>query len=151
MKKLAKKSPKKKKPKPREIKTWRQAMTFDLHRMSPISIEPEILDRGVNFFVLMLEKLGAVPCWSCEGHPNGFYVAFIATEAQALRILRCGFFSVELEGSKRWSLRINREISENDRQSILTYAAISWEKEFGPITYVKDVYGNRRRNQKRDQ
>lgn len=148
MKKLAKKSPKKK-TKPREIKTWRQAMTFDLHRMSPISVEPEILDRGVNFFVLMLEQLGAHPCWSCEGHPNGFYVVFMAPAKLALRILRCGFFCVELEGHNRWSLRINREISENERQGILNNAALSWEKEFGPITYVKDVYGNRRRNQKR--
>src|SRR4051812_18125423 len=34
------------------------------------------LEAGVNFFVLMLEQLGATTRFSCEGHPDGFYVVF---------------------------------------------------------------------------
>jgi hypothetical protein len=145
--KLAKKS--KKKTKPKEIKTWRQAMTFDLRRTSPIAFEAETLERGVNFFVLMLEKLGAYTCFSCEGHPNSFYLTFVAPINLAVRIRSCGFFTVELEGHNYWSIRINRDVTEQTRVSILTYAAEAWAKEFGPITYVKDVYVNRSRNQKR--
>lgn len=138
-----------KKIKPREINTWRQAAALKLYRESYMFNQMEALDPGVNFFVLMLEKLGAKTAFSCEGHPNNFYVTFFAPMSVAHSILRCGFFSVELEGSNYWSIRINRSINEQERIKVLTWAAEAWKKEFGPITYAaKDNRGNNRTNSK---
>jgi hypothetical protein len=46
------------------------------------------LEAGVKFFVLMLEKLGAVTEFSCEGHPHGFYITFEAPYELAWRLER---------------------------------------------------------------
>lgn len=81
----------------------------------------------------MLEQLGARTAYSCEGHPNSFYVAFEAPMRVAEKILACGYFTVELEGHNHWSLRINRPVDERERLSILRGAAAAWEQKLGPL------------------
>lgn len=125
------------------IKTWQQACKLKVYRggrwpnrdgkMGDGSLEP-----GVNFFVLMLEKLGCKTFFSCEGHPCSFYVAFSAPYKTALKISQCGFFSVEVEGKNYWSIRLGPHINtEKDRKEVLTWAADAWTKNFGPITSYK--------------
>lgn len=92
----------------------------------------------------MLEQLGAVTRFSCEGHPNGFYIVFDAPMALAVKLRACGFFAVELEDRNRWSLRINREIDETTRKRILRWAAEAWEKRFGPLDWKKVTKENSR-------
>src|SRR5262249_22829314 len=42
---------------------------------------PEPLEAGVNYFVLQIERLGGKTFASCEGHPDGFYVALYGPDA----------------------------------------------------------------------
>lgn len=83
--------------------------------------------------MLMLEQLGATTHYSCEGHPNSFYVEFKAPMALAERIVKCGYLIVELEGNNLWSLRINRSIDELERQEVLRGAAAAWDRFLGPL------------------
>ena len=122
----------------RKITKWSSAAKVEIHRSCPFNFYNGPLERGVNYFVLALEQLGATTEYSREGHPNGFYIIFNAPQTIAEAVRRCGFFSVELEGEERWSLRINRAITEPERQSILSYAALAWTKTFGPILYSKE-------------
>lgn len=144
-----------KKPARQIIQTWQQARQFVLQRTN-IFGEKEKLERGVNFFVLMLEKLGAITEFSCEGHPTGFYIVFYAPIEVAQKLVYCGFFSVELEGrfnalvqSKihRWSLRCGPHVNTAGvRKSVLTMAAKSWHDAFGDIEFVTGVENASRRN-----
>ncbi len=65
------------------------------------------LDRGVNYFVEVLEQLGCRTYASCSGHGNSedFYILFrVPCYAVAERIVRAGFFRVELV-STSWNKR----------------------------------------------
>ena len=98
----------------------------------------EKLDRGVNYFVEKLESLGIKTEWSCEGHPNGFYIVFWGSLNMALDIRACGFFSVELEGAvngcAKWALRINHPFgSEAEKRQCLRWAATAWESKLPGI------------------
>lgn len=98
------------------------------------SDESETLDRGVNYFVLQLERFGVTTEWSCEGHPAGFYITFHATYEQALRIKSHGYFSIEIEGLHYWSMRFSRpHLSTRERNFSLRLAAAAWEQAFGPL------------------
>ena len=133
------------------IKTWREAAKLKLYRQSPLPFDhkPELIDSGVNFFVLKLEELGALTCFSCEGHPNGFYIMFKAPQTLALDIYSCGFFTVELAGKNYWRLSIHRpEVDEHTRRKILNWAAQSWAKRFGPIVMSKEQHASKRKKQK---
>jgi hypothetical protein len=121
------------------IKTWKQARRLKLKRTSPCGIYTDIIDAGVNYFVLRLEQLGAVTHYSCEGHPSGFYILFAAPIEIAEQIRQCGFFSVELEGKIHsrarpylWSIRANYETEEH-KERALGWAAAAWTTSFGPI------------------
>lgn len=94
------------------------------------------LEPGVKFFVLMLEQLGATTLYSCEGHPEGFYIVFFAPYEIALRISNCGYFTVEIESSGTWSIRIpeaSEPRSEADKAELLRRAARNWQHQFGPL------------------
>ena len=77
---------------------WDAAKRQRLTRTSVFG-KPEPLDPGVNFFVESLERLGASPRASCDGHGDscGFYVLFGGNEKLARRIKNAGFFKVEIE------------------------------------------------------
>lgn len=67
-----------------------------------VKYDPVPIDRGVNYFVEALERLGATTMYSCDGHgnPENFYVMFKATYKLALKILHAGYFDVELNSRK---------------------------------------------------
>jgi len=91
----------------------------------------EVIDPGVNFFVLTLEALGATPVYSCEGHPAGFYVMFYASYPLARFINSLGFFSVESSTSGMrdcWCMRLNHTTGERDKRRVLRWAAEAWQK-----------------------
>jgi hypothetical protein len=111
---------------------WQKAKEYPVIRTSPCGIYHEEIDRGVNFFVLMLEQLGAEPHYSCEGHPSGFYVLFMAPYELAQDIYSAGFFRVEVEGIDRWSIRTDFKDSRQ-KAMVLALAAESWEKTLGPL------------------
>ena len=127
----------------KSIKTWRDACKLKVYRGGPWpnadgSIGDGSLEPGVNFFVLMLEKLGCKTYFSCEGHPCSFYVAFSAPYKTALKIQECGYFSVEVQGKNYWAMRLGPHIhTEKDRREVLASAAEAWTKAFGPITSYK--------------
>jgi hypothetical protein len=122
----------------REIKSWAEAARLKLYRDSPCKTYTGLIESGVNYFVLALEQLGAVTQYSCEGHPNNFYILFSAPQEIAEDIRACGFFVVELEGPDTWSIRINRDIAESERKDILRFAAQAWTKKFGPLVYSQE-------------
>lgn len=116
---------------------WNRAATVQLQRVSSLTGSLELVDRGVTFFVLALEALGAVTKFSCEGHPTSFYVAFEAPYALAERIHSAGFFRVEVEGTDYWSIRRSEASSEPgkpytdaDKKRVLRWAAEAWLKRF---------------------
>jgi hypothetical protein len=96
-----------------------------------------VLERGVNYFVLALEALGATTLWSCEGHPTGFYIMFHADYRTALNIARAGYFNVELDSRMNcFALRLYERMSKSGkftdrtRCNRLRAAALAWERIF---------------------
>lgn len=85
----------------------------------------------------MLDQLGLPTHYSCEGHPDGFYVTFEAPYEQALAIKNCGYFSVEIEGQDYWSVRkhISYRDAEKERVDSLRWAADAWETKLGPLDF----------------
>lgn len=116
---------------------WDVAASRTLERRSTPLCKLQNIDPGVNFFVLALEALGAVPKFSCEGHPTGFYVLFEAPYELALDIRKAGFFSVEVEGPGSWTIRkTSAELAggphtEKEKASLLRAAADAWLHHFG--------------------
>jgi hypothetical protein len=111
------------------------------------------LDPGVNYFVLMLEQLGAVTHYSCEGHPSfnkpgSFYVLFTAPMSLALKLQACGFFNVELEGKNRWSIR--RTFDDIiQKEGCLRFAALQWRDHFGRIIEYPGINAARKTSPKK--
>lgn len=100
------------------------------------------LEPGVNFFVLMLERLGATTRSSCEGHPDAFYVVFESSPEVARAITHTGCFTVEIfVGSTDYALRISEHLFEKylgpwtdaARREHLRLAATRWVERFGPL------------------
>lgn len=86
------------------------------------------LERGVNYFVLELEKMGAVTRYSCEGHPTGFYITFTCPYRVAVAIEAMGYFRVEVEGPRYFSIRLPSvgSATEYDKRHTLRLASIAW-------------------------
>lgn len=112
---------------------WDAAAEIEIYRGS------EKLDPGVNFFILMLDQMGLATYFSCEGHPNGFYIAFSAPYGQALALSDAGYFTVEIEREDYWILRnsINYTGSPREKFDAMRWAAEAWEKRFGPLDFEK--------------
>jgi len=104
------------------------------------------LEGGVNYFVLMLEQLGCTTIFTCEGHPDGFYILFQGEYHVALMIKQAGYFSVEIEGPRAWSIRFREEghAFHNGKPKVVPYtykhrarhqrwAAQAWEETLGPL------------------
>lgn len=114
--------------------TWKKAKNLKVWRESPCKNPAYAghLEPGVNFFVLALEQYGAITHYSCEGHPNNFYVLFRADYTLATRIQAAGYLRVEIEGENLWSIRCNFD-DEETKTRVLTYAAKAWTKHIGPV------------------
>ena len=113
---------------------WEIASRYVIERHYMITGKMEPLDRGVNFFVQAIERLGGETCASCEGHPRGFYVLFGAPYEVALAIKRCGYFNVEVEGNNAWSIRLTGNEStarwtDKQRRFCLAHASDEWVKK----------------------
>lgn len=105
-----------------------------LKRRNELSCDLQPRDRGVNFFVLQLERMGIRTKWSCEGHPAGFYISFHATNEQVLKIKAHGYFTAEIEGANYWLIHFSRQHkSVRNRNYTLQLAAAAWEQAFGPL------------------
>ena len=122
---------------------WDAACKLELYRAPPNpGATPVLLDRGVNFFILILEELGAVTHWSCDGHgnPDYFYIVFEAPYKLALKIQSAGFFDVQIERHNVWSLRFNWVLRSRTSSYKLTRAlraaANAWIRTFGFSTEV---------------
>lgn len=90
------------------------------------------IEPGVYFFLRMLRKLKAQTFFSCEGHPNGFYITFKCPTRLARRISSIGYFAVQFEKQDQFSLRIGHPFgSEREKRQCLRWAADAWVKEFG--------------------
>lgn len=128
---------KKKQKRRRKLHIWDATCRWHVHRSPPGHpfLATERIDPGVNYFVLMLEQLGALPYFSCEGHPNGFYILFGAPMALAVKIKECGYFMVELEQENIWSLRVRMSMTESERVQLLKWAAERWEEKLGPLDW----------------
>ena len=118
----------------RKVNPWQRAKAKALVRRSPCGLYVGEIDRGVNFFVLMLEKLGLRTRYSCEGHPRGFYIVFDASYEDALKIHSVGFFKVEVVSCNIWSIRGDFD-SERDKSRFLRHAAEQWELAFGKLRF----------------
>jgi hypothetical protein len=120
-------------PKGRHTKpnVWDDAAALEIWRGG------EKLDPGVNYFVLMLDQMELPTTYSCEGHPDGFYVAFKASYGRALEIKQAGFFSVEIEDEGYWSIRRRAPFRDATRERIdaFRWAAQAWEERFGPLDW----------------
>lgn len=114
---------------------WDAAAEIKIYRSG------ELLDSGVNYFVLMLNQMGLPTSYSCEGHPNGFYVTFNAYYKEALAIRRVGYFSVEIEEKDYWSIRSHIDYAGTPREKIdaMRWAAAAWDERFGPLDFEKIV------------
>lgn len=129
---------------------WDRAAKLELYRSEPNFIEPTFtkIDPGANYFVAMIEQMGMKTAFSCEGHPDGFYVMFSGLYSKALFIKSAGYFTVEIEGKNRWSIRINwRHNSDPERVDALRWAADAWEKRFGPLDFGKVILDPRNGDQ----
>ena len=86
---------------------WDKAWKQTLIRNSPSSNRaPYILDLGINYFVLKLEKMGLKTFWSCEGHPSGFYLVFQEPHriARKISIVSVGYsINVSIANINRWT------------------------------------------------
>jgi hypothetical protein len=122
-----------------QVNPWDRARKLKVIRGNHF-YEPELIDRGVNFFVLMLERLGCTPIWSCEGHPTGFYIVFNGPHRTARLIAACGFFDVELVSSgyklslKRleWhAASRSRQWTNREKNKLLRLVAEEWVDRLG--------------------
>jgi hypothetical protein len=105
---------------------WKDACRLTLTRYNALSVAyyGVALDPGVNYFVLQLERLGCETIYSCQGHPTGFYVLFIAPDDAARRLVESGYFDVHLcKEPSRYSLRLPGIGSERDRVGVMKQAA----------------------------
>jgi hypothetical protein len=122
---------------------WDEAKKLKLIRIEEVfggKVKYATLERGVNFFVAMLNQLGCKTYWSCEGHPGGFYIVFRGPYETALKIRKCGYFAVELEHEVNlWSLRINNHVdrSPSGERNRMRYAAADWERRLGKLDFSK--------------
>jgi len=93
------------------------------------------LEPGVNYFVLMLDQMEMPTRFSCEGHPNGFYITFNGSYRGALAIRQMGYFSVEIEGHNYWSMRSHINYMDTPREKVdaMRWAAEAWERGLGPL------------------
>jgi hypothetical protein len=119
-----------------KVHPWDRARRRKIKRRGNNSSQwPEqVIDRGANYFVLQLERLGARTLFSCEGHHQDFYITFESPYVVAWRVQQAGYFTVEISNISRWVMRANYTVkSLRDRNETLRMAANAWEKAFGPL------------------
>lgn len=126
------------------LNPWDAAQSWDVVRGNALG-PPAQLEPGVKFFVLQLERLGCTTVFSCQGHPDGFYVTFTGPLSAARAVAGCGYLTVEVERAPdtyRLSLQANElgylrqgaPWTDAVRESCLRGAAAAWETTFGRLS-----------------
>jgi hypothetical protein len=105
---------------------------FDRVHRKIVTLEP-----GVNFFVAVLNYLGAETAFSCEGHPAGFYITFKAPYKTAQSVNSFGFFTVEIEGANYWSMRLSQIKTQKKCRQILRWASEAWTTKLAHLAKSK--------------
>jgi hypothetical protein len=124
--------------------SWQDAKRLNVSRHSPCGLYPmSVLDKGVNYFILALEKLGCKTMYSCEGHffskkhyiPQ-LYISFSSKKTQVLQLKNMLYNIAKLEHDCKdeYTLRIDFK-NNKDKIQKLTKLAKQWNKILGPIKY----------------
>lgn len=119
------------------LSPWQKAKKLSLVRNSPCGIYcGEPLDKGVNYFILVLEKLGCITEYSCEGHfkrkhqvPQ-LYISFIVPNKVILSRLKKALIKpcrLYHEYENTYTLRIDF-INPAHKINVLNTLSIVWEK-----------------------
>jgi hypothetical protein len=123
--------------------SWQDAKRLNVSRRSPCGLYPmSTLDKGVNYFILALEKLGCKTMYSCEGHFSKkhyipqLYISFSSKKTQVVRLKNMLYNIAKLEhdGKNQLVLRIDFK-NNKDKKQKLTRLAKQWNEELGPIKY----------------
>lgn len=133
-----------KKPK-KKLTPWRAAMNVPVVRGNS-GYEPKDLEPGVKFFILMLEELGCTTQYSCEGHPEGFYIMFTGPYYIAKAVAQLGI--LEVASNLEWKPSqdnyvvrlpwfVSKPRSNRRRNELLNEVARRWVKEFGPLKLIR--------------
>jgi len=130
------------------ISSWKQANKLNIYRGSPCGLyRLAKIDKGVNYFVLALEKIGCQTFYSCEGHFNKdkyipqLYITF-KTKKHKKRFLQKLLFNVaylEQDTKNQYSIRIDF-LNHKDKIKKLTFLSEQWNKILGPILYQESKY-----------
>lgn len=138
---------------------WHRAMCVPVIRGNGQWPETD-LEPGVKFFVLALEQLGCTTRFSCEGHPDGFYIVFAGPLPVAQQVAWLGCFSVTLSGfeyrlgltgQELFSLRHDQDTggwNAARKEALLVAAARRWTKAFGPVQAILAVERRKGRNRR---
>jgi hypothetical protein len=138
---------------------WDEARKLKLTRGNEIW-PPDVIDPGVNYFVLRLEEMGCTTRFSCEGHPDGFYVSYWGPLAVSPWIARISPFEVGVRHHSRWGsnfkmhlgniefahLRSGRTWDDAARVKLLRAAARNWERwleKAPPVPLKPPIRGER--------
>ena len=131
------------------IDSWKKARKLKLIRSSPCGLyQNQTLDKGVNYFILALEKIGCKTYYSCEGHFNRkhyipeFYIMFYAVD-KAIKLIRSSLNKyVVLEKGKfknEYYIRIAFKNAEDKRKKLEALSK-KWNKNIGPIDIVSNIF-----------
>lgn len=123
--------------------SWQNAKRLNVSRRSPCGGYPmSIIDKGVNYFILALEKIGCKTMYSCEGHFSKkhyipqLYISFSLKKSQVVHLKNILYNIAKLEhdGKDEYTLRIDFKNSK-DKKEKLTKLSKQWNKVLGPIKY----------------
>lgn len=115
---------------------WQVAKKLSLIRSSPCGLySKEKIDKGVNYFILALEKMGCLTEYSCEGHfrrkhqmPQ-FYMVFVVPNKRVINKIKKILFKpcrLYHEYSNTYILRIDFKNLEH-KNKILSKLSKLWE------------------------
>ena len=125
---------------------WDKAKEYKLLRHEPDRSkrysEPEEIDSGVNFFVLMIEQFGYKTMWSCEGHPtkkckDEFYMIMKCPYEFARAVVSCGYMKVEVCGGMNQFRLSMDKFSMEEKDTYFRWAAEAWERVLGELDFSK--------------
>lgn len=117
---------------------WQKAKKLSLIKNSPCGLYcGKPLDKGVNYFILALEKLGCVTEYSCEGHFRSrhhipqLYISFVIPDKRTINKIKKNLIrpcKLYHEYKNTYTLRIN---FKNPEHKIKTLTKLSqlWEKK----------------------
>lgn len=117
---------------------WQKAKKLSLVRSSPCGTYcEEYLDKGVNYFILALEKLGCITEYSCEGHfrrkhqvPQ-LYISFTVPNKRTIDKIKKNLIKpckLYHEYKNTYTLRIDFKNLEH-KIKILTKLSKLWEQK----------------------